>query len=209
MKGNRYQFQTFIVQRVNQPYDPRRWEFEFPPHVASGYVDPETLCIAIPASNFQPQAYLLPSKKWPTSLRRAYNYGAMGAIIGREFTHLFDAQGRMYDDNGQIFNWSNEENQTFDAFTSEIIQQYEQCEMFGAHINGKLTKNENTTDIGGLSIAHNALLRTELGVENGKDVEQCFFMAWTQSFRFQSTKESTLRWMSAVHYPYRCILSCI
>ena len=115
---------------------------------------------------------------------------AMGAIIGLEFMHLFDPSGRMYDDQVQPWSWNEDEKQVFDLFTRGIAQQYGQYQMYGQAVNGERTQYENMADIGGLTIAFDALLRSQTVEPNPEDEDdpkewkRCFFMAWCQSFRF-------------------------
>ena len=39
----------------------------------------------------------------------AFNYGAIGVVIGHEMTHGFDDQGRQYDKDGNLKDWWTEE----------------------------------------------------------------------------------------------------
>ena len=53
------------------------------------------------------------------------NYGAIGAIIGHEFTHGFDNLGRRFDLNGQETNWwTNATLTEFNHKTACFIKQY-------------------------------------------------------------------------------------
>lgn len=43
----------------------------------------------------------------------AFNYGAIGVVIGHEMTHGFDDQGRQFDKDGNLKDWWTPEDGTF------------------------------------------------------------------------------------------------
>ncbi len=60
-------------------------------------------------------AGLLQSPFFSVDNPRSLNFGAMGVVMGHEFSHAFDDQGRKYDEKGVMRNWWN------DATLSEFI----------------------------------------------------------------------------------------
>ncbi|CAB3381602.1 Hypothetical predicted protein [Cloeon dipterum] len=85
----------------------------------------------------------------------ALNYGAIGAVIGHEFTHGFDNYGHTIDKHGQKKNWwSNETLEKFDERVECMIEQYNKFEFpeIGPNVtlNGTQTINENIADNGGM-----------------------------------------------------------
>ncbi|CAB3388789.1 Hypothetical predicted protein [Cloeon dipterum] len=83
------------------------------------------------------------------------NYGAIGAIIGHEFTHGFDKTGQKYDKNGKLNNWwSNETKENFNERVQCMIDQYSKFHFpeLGPNVtlDGKKTINENIADNGGM-----------------------------------------------------------
>lgn len=53
------------------------------------------------------------------------NYGSLGYIIGHEFTHAFDNNGKNFDKFGNLANWWEEEsNKEFLSKTKCIVRQY-------------------------------------------------------------------------------------
>jgi predicted metalloendopeptidase len=48
----------------------------------------------------------------------AFNYGAIGVVIGHEMTHGFDDQGRQYDKEGNLKDWWTAE----DAKNFELVR---------------------------------------------------------------------------------------
>ncbi|CAB3381605.1 Hypothetical predicted protein [Cloeon dipterum] len=83
------------------------------------------------------------------------NYGAIGAIIGHEFTHGFDKTGQKYDKNGKLNNWwSKETRENFNERVNCMIDQYSKFHFPelgpNAKLDGKKTVNENIADNGGM-----------------------------------------------------------
>ena len=117
----------------------------------------------------------------------AVNYGSIGAVIGHEMTHGFDSIGRCFDAEGNLKDWwtagdSNE----FEALTDKLVEQFNQYEVLpGVHVNGKLTVTENTADLGGVTLALNALKKSMEGQPHpgkidGYSPEERFFVALAQ-----------------------------
>ncbi|XP_065344268.1 endothelin-converting enzyme homolog [Cloeon dipterum] len=83
------------------------------------------------------------------------NYGAIGAVIGHEFTHGFDNHGHTIDKHGKKNNWwSNETLAKFDERVQCMIDQYNKFHFpeIGPNVtlNGTQTINENIADNGGM-----------------------------------------------------------
>jgi predicted metalloendopeptidase len=128
----------------------------------------------------------------------AFNYGAMGAIIGHEISHSFDDQGSQFDADGRLTNWwTPADFAHFKASADRLAAQYSLYSPFpGLFVNGRQTLGENIADVAGLSAAFDGW-RTSLGdapapVINGLTGEQRFFLAYAQT-RQNATREATLR----------------
>ncbi|XP_043465935.1 neprilysin-2-like isoform X2 [Leptopilina heterotoma] len=85
------------------------------------------------------------------------NYGAIGSVIGHEFTHAFDNQGRKYDEAGNLINWW--EPKSDGKFLDKaqcIIDQYNNftVEEISLNIKGNKTQNENIADNEGIKVAY-------------------------------------------------------
>ena len=90
----------------------------------------------------------------------AYNYGALGGVIGHELTHFIDDEGCKYDLNGNVNDWwTDEDKERFAEKTQKYIDYYNEIEVGGLKVNGKLTLGENIADHGGITIAYYALQR--------------------------------------------------
>jgi putative endopeptidase len=124
----------------------------------------------------------------------------IGAVIGHEITHGFDDQGRRYDADGNLRDWWTEEDAAeFAARAQVVIDQFDAYEALpGFFINGTLTQGENIADLGGVSIAFEALQRAldrdgRPGLIDGFTPEQRFFIAWAQGWRTAYREEALRR----------------
>jgi endothelin-converting enzyme len=153
----------------------------------NAYYSPSHNQMVFPAGILQPPFF---SKAWP----EAYNYGAIGVVMGHELTHGFDDMGSQFDASGNYNPWWPEATQfAFDQRTQCMARQFSRYsvttesgdELF---LNGNLTLGENIADSGGLKSAHAALL-TRIGQAKadaialpGLDLtsEQLFFVAYSQ-----------------------------
>ena len=118
----------------------------------------------------------------------AFNYGAIGAVIGHEISHSFDNNGAAFDASGKMRNWwTDADKAKFNAAGNALIAQYDAYEPFpGLNVNGKLTLGENIADVAGLAAAYDAY-RASLGgkeapVIGGFTGDQRFFIAYAQSW---------------------------
>ena len=128
----------------------------------------------------------------------AYNYGAIGAVIGHEVSHSFDDAGAAFDSTGLMRNWwTPQDLATFKTNAKALSDQYDTYEPFpGLHVNGKLTLGENIADVAGLAAAYDAY-KTSLGgkeapVIDGFTGDQRFFIAYAQSWATKM-REAQLR----------------
>jgi putative endopeptidase len=188
---NLFDFHRYI-KRVNSPVDRELWEMT--PPTVNAYFSPTENEIVFPAGILQPPFF-------DPQLDDAVNYGATGGTIAHEITHGFDDEGRKFDADGNIKNWWTEEDEkAFLEKAKQVSTLYGSLEALpGLKINGDLTLGENIADIGGVSIAFEALERRlkrnpELRKEiDGLTPEQRFFIGWGQSWRM-NVREEALRW---------------
>jgi len=128
----------------------------------------------------------------------AFNYGAIGTVIGHEISHSFDDEGSQFDARGRLTNWWTPAD--FAHFRDEARRLAEQYSLYAPfpdlHINGRLTLSENIADVAGISAAFDGW-RASLGgapapVIGGLTGEQRFFIAYGQT-RQQATRAEILR----------------
>ena len=128
----------------------------------------------------------------------AFNYGAIGAVIGHEISHSFDNNGALFDASGRLRNWwTPRDFAKFQATSDALAKQYDAYEALpGLHVKGKLTLGENIADVAGLAAAYDAyrasLKGKEAPVVDGLTGDQRFFIAYAQSWATKM-REETLR----------------
>jgi len=154
------------------------------PETVNAYFNPLQNEIVFPAGILQPPFFDM-------EMDDAVNYGAIGVVIGHEMTHGYDDQGRKYDADGNLSDWWTEADaKAFEQRAKKVVEQFDAYEVLpGLHVNGKLTLGENIADLGGASIAFEALQRT-LAKDpskrkniDGFTPEQRFFLSFSQVWR--------------------------
>jgi len=179
---------------LGKPVDKTEWRMS--PPTVNAYFDPTANNINFPAGILQPPFF-------DYSLDDAVNYGGIGAVIGHEITHGFDDQGRHYDAEGNLAEWwTPEDAARFEARAKKVVEQFNGYEALpGLKVNGELTLGENIADLGGASLALEALERSLAGKEkkliDGFTPEQRFFLSWAQVWR-TNIRENALRQQLAV-----------
>lgn len=186
------QFDTLRrLRRVGQPVD--RTEWSMTPITVNAYFSPTQNEIVFPAGILQPPFFDL-------EMDDPINYGAIGVVIGHEITHGYDDQGRKYDAAGNLGDWWTEADaREFGGRAQKLVDQYSGYEALpGLKVNGQLSLGENIADLGGCSIAYEALQRalkadpSKRRKIDGFTPEQRFFLSLTQLWR-TSWREPALR----------------
>ena len=126
----------------------------------------------------------------------AFNYGAIGGVIGHEISHSFDNNGAEFDSTGAMRNWwTPADLQRFEESGAKLAAQYDQYKPFpDLAVNGKLTLGENIADVVGLQAAYDAY-RASLGgkeppVIEGFTGDQRFFIAYAQAWATKMRDEA-------------------
>lgn len=125
-----------------------------------------------------------------------WNYGGLGAVIGHEMVHAFDEDGRHYDAHGFYKPWwLSRDNRRYNILSNKLKKIYNESKIHGVHINGNRTINENLADLGGVSIALEALkLELQKSSEKEKIHEyQQFFISYAISWRTKEEKKKVLQ----------------
>ncbi|XP_072440832.1 phosphate-regulating neutral endopeptidase PHEX isoform X2 [Chiloscyllium punctatum] len=123
------------------------------PTTVNAFYSPTTNQIKFPAGELQKPFF------WGEEYPMSISYGAIGVIVGHEFSHAFDDNGRKYDKNGNLHQWwSNASISNFNDKTECMIQQYDDYywPIAGLQVNGQRTLGENIADNAGLRQAFRA-----------------------------------------------------
>ena len=165
----------YLISKAGKPVD--RTEWHMTPQTVNAYYNPTTNEICFPAGILQYPFFDMDADD-------AFNYGAIGVVIGHEMTHGFDDQGRLYDKNGNLADWwSQSDADNFKARAQVLVDWFDAIEVLpGLHANGSLTLGENIADFGGIQVAfqafRNATASAPLPVKDGFTPEQRFFIAY-------------------------------
>ena len=168
------------VNKLGQPINRDEWFMT--PHTVNAYYNPPMNEVVFPAAILQPPFFNVAADD-------AVNYGAIGAVIGHEFSHGFDDQGRKYDGNGNLRDWWTEADAAaFSERANRLVAQYNRFEVLpGKFLNGEFTLGENIGDLSGLAVAykayHMSLNGAEAPVIDGYTGDQRFFIGWAQVWR--------------------------
>ena len=172
--------------RIGGKTDKELWSMT--PPTVNAYYSPAFMEIVFPAGILQPPYF----DRFGDD---AYNYGAIGSVIGHEFSHGFDDSGRKYDHRGNAKDWWTEaDGKAFEQRASCMVDQYAGYTAGGVNVNGKLTLGENIGDNGGIRIAYQAYKQSLNGKEapviDGLTGDQRFFIGWANAWCGTSTEDA-------------------
>ncbi|KAL7629545.1 hypothetical protein AAE478_001066 [Parahypoxylon ruwenzoriense] len=144
------------------------------------------------------------------------NYGALGTVIGHEFTHSLDSNGRLFDDRGAYTDWWDDESEAgFNKQAECLIEQYgsNNLTIDGEQrpVDGNLTLSENIADTGGVNTAWDAWMDKRAedpasdfdlpGLRDYFTHEQLFFVAASQFFCGAADDHGKEASLADVHSP--------
>ncbi len=175
------------LAKQGKPVDKSEWGMT--PQTVNAYYNPMFNEIVFPAAILQPPFY--DYKADP-----AVNFGGIGAVIGHELSHGFDDSGSQYDGNGNLSNWwTDEDRAKFEKAADALVAQFESYEPVpGVFVNGRFTLGENIGDLGGSSVAFDAMQaylkdKGNPGLIDGYTQDQRFFLSWATIWRAKTTDE--------------------
>lgn len=166
-----------IDTKVGKPVDKDEWQMD--PQTVNAYYNPTTNEICFPAGILQVPFFD------PTA-DDAFNYGAIGVVIGHEMTHGFDDQGRHYDKDGNMKDWwTASDGENFNKRADMYANFFSNIKVLpDLNANGRFTLGENLADHGGLQVAYEAYKEAnknnELKTIDGLTPDQRFFIAYSQ-----------------------------
>ena len=165
-----------IQQKAGKPVDKDEWHMT--PQTVNAYYNPTTNEICFPAGILQPPFF-------DANADDAFNYGAIGVVIGHEMTHGFDDSGRHYDKDGNMNDWwTTADGDNFTKRADDYAAYFSNIKVLpDLNANGKFTLGENLADHGGLMVSFNALKHAmqqqPCGDKDGFTPEQRFFLAYS------------------------------
>ncbi len=181
------------VAKLVKPVDRSEWGMT--PQTVNAYYRATLNEIVFPAAILQPPFFDFDADD-------AFNYGAIGAVIGHEFSHGFDDQGRKFDGQGRLADWwTDRDTREYQSRSAGLVEQY------GAFfplpdlaIDGELTLGENIADLTGLIMAYRAwrILIGEQGAPeiDGFSGDERFFIGfatiWRTKIRDEALREMLL-----------------
>lgn len=161
--------------KAGKPVDRDEWQMT--PQTVNAYYNPTTNEICFPAG-------ILQYPFFDAKADDAFNYGAIGVVIGHEMTHGFDDQGRHYDKNGNMTDWwAAGDADKFTARAKVCADYFSNIKVLpDLNGNGYFTLGENLADHGGLMVSYNAFknatAKKPLKNIHGLTPEQRFFIAY-------------------------------
>ena len=174
-RANKFTIEEMLA-KAGKPVDINEWFMT--PQTVNAYYNPTTNEICFPAG-------ILQYPFFDMNADDAFNYGAIGVVIGHEMTHGFDDMGRQFDKEGNLKDWwTADDAERFKTRSKVLVDFFNKIEVLpGLQANGELTLGENIADHGGLQIAYqafkNATKDAPLAEKDGFTPEQRFFLAYS------------------------------
>ena len=173
---------AFWIEKIGQKKDPTIWYMNA--HEVNAYYDPTTNEICFPAGILQYPFFDMAADD-------AFNYGAIGSVIGHEMTHGFDDSGRQFDKDGNLRDWwTAADADGFNARANVLKDYFNNIEVApNVHANGEFTLGENLADYGGITVAYTAYKNfgTPSDTIENLTADMRFFIAyagvWAQNIR--------------------------
>lgn len=173
--------------KLGQPLDRREWWMN--PQQVNAVNLPVQNALNFPAAILQPPFF-------DAAADPAFNYGAIGAVIGHELSHSFDNSGAAFDAEGKLRNWwSPTDLARFTRAGKALAAQYTAYRPLpDLALNGTLELGENIADVAGLAAAYDAYRASLKGKEppviEGFTGDQRFFIAYAQTWQTKQRDEA-------------------
>ena len=179
---------AFWLEKVGKEKDSTIWYMNA--HEVNAYYDPSTNEICFPAG-------ILQYPFFDMNADDAFNYGAIGSVIGHEMTHGFDDQGRHFDKSGNMRDWWTQQDSEKFELRAKVMSDFFDNIIVApdTHANGKFTLGENLADYGGVTISYTAYKNFGEKSENAMNMtpDQRFFVAYAMTEASNITDAALLR----------------
>ena len=178
----------FWLEKIGKEKDPSLWYMNA--HEVNAYYDPSTNEICFPAGILQYPFFDMDADD-------AFNYGAIGSVIGHEMTHGFDDQGRQFDKDGNLRDWWTKSDADGFVERANVLRKFfDKIEIApGVHANGEFTLGENLADYGGVTVSYTAYKNfgTPSNVAFDMTPDMRFFVAYAGAWAGNIRKDEELR----------------
>ena len=191
-RGDLFYYQQQIA-RLGHQIDRHEWSMT--PQTVNAVNLPLQNALNFPAAILEPPFF-------DAKAAAAFNYGAIGSVIGHEISHTFDSEGAAFDSKGRVRNWwTDADFKHFEEATTRLAKQYDAYQPFpDVHLNGRQTLGENIADDAGLAAAYDgwkASLKGQPAPEQaGLSGDQQFYLAFAQAWQSKA-RERSLRAQAA------------
>lgn len=188
-RANKFEH-AYRFAKAGKKVDKTEWQMT--PQTVNAYYNPSTNEICFPAGILQYPFFDMTADD-------AFNYGAIGVVIGHEMTHGFDDQGRQFDKEGNLKDWwTAQDGKKFDVRARVMSDYFDSIVVApGVHGNGKFTLGENIADHGGLQVSYQAFKKATanepLVKKDGFTPEQRFFLAYANVWAGNVRPEEILK----------------
>lgn len=171
-------------------------EWHMYPQTVNAYFNPNLNEIVFPAA-------ILQSPFFDYRVEMAYNFGAIGSVIAHEMTHGFDDKGRLFDADGNLNDWWTKEDELrFNEVAQQLVEHFNSMHVLeNLTINGELCLGENIADLGGISIALEAMkefYKQPIKPEHYQMFFKAYATIWRQNIREEELRK---RILTDVHSP--------
>ena len=168
---------------------PDRNKWGSPTYEVNAYYDMEANAIVVPAGIIQSPLYDpqgTPEQK----------LGGLGAILGHELSHGFDRTGALFDSNGNLNPWWNEEDyKQFQIKVKKVAELFSKIEVKPGHfVNGEISTGEIMADIGGVTVV------LDIAKQKGYDLDKVF-KAYAKVWRGNILDEALIDNLTDNHPP--------
>ena len=172
----------FWINKIGQQKDPTIWYMNA--HEVNAYYDPSANEVCFPAGILQYPFFDMDADD-------AFNYGAIGSVIGHEMTHGFDDSGRQFDADGNLRDWWTDADANGFTVRANVLKDFfNNIEIApNVYANGEFTLGENLADYGGITVSYTAYKNfgTPSETVSGLTPDMRFFIAyagvWAQNIR--------------------------
>ncbi len=178
---------AFWREKIGKEKDPTMWYMNA--HEVNAYYDPSNNEICFPAGILQYPFFDMTADD-------AFNYGAIGSVIGHEMTHGFDDSGRHFDMDGNMKDWWGENDAKLFEKHANIMKEHFNNILVApnTHANGEFTLGENLADYGGITVAYDAYKKYGEKSEDaiGLSADKRFFIAYAMTEASNITDDAVL-----------------